>query len=325
MPERKPPQVIHLSPPPIKARYVLGPIWWAVAIFLASFGLMAIWCGLWFVDARFSPLDRQRIPNVLFVIGSAVVVLLPVIVVQHFIAIRRIDRTRSGGGAVTNAALSQALWPQWDLGWERPRDHEILDALKHWEEFDEDTATVVCFPGVSLPEPGDYRSEPIVVTPSAGLSIQQWIAIAVLLVLFCLLQLGVFGGSSSPLIFFYFLVACVPLVFMTWRRLASPIYYRGAPGVIQRLHFANIFGGHPVIREYRMEPGTLAILSLRRTANRGWSRRPRGLCLEMLAKENKDTFHLTRADVDDETRENILRLLVSTAPIPPLSATELVG
>lgn len=325
MPERKPPQVIHLSPPPIEARYVLGPIWWAVAIFLAALGLMAIWCGLWCVDASFSPLDRQRVPNVLFVIGGAVVILLPVIIGQHFMALRRIGRTRAWVGGTADATLSQSLWPEWGLGWERPPNHTIRDALEHWDEFDSERATVVCFPGVSLPEPGDYRSEPVVVSPSAGLSIQQWIAIAVFLILFALMQLGIFGGRSSPLIFFYFLAACVPLVFMTWRRLASPIYYRAAPGVIQRLHFANIFGGRPVIREYRMEPGTLAILSLRPRTGRGWSRRPQGLWLEVLRQENESIFHLTRADVDDETRENILRLLVSTAPVPPLSPTELIG
>ncbi len=178
-------------------------------------------------------------------------------------------------------------------------------------------AVVVCLGAFDVPQQGDYRFEPEVLSSGQTDRMDSLVVAALaFLVVFavgaCLEALGRVPRRADE---YWFAMAAVASIgaYLLWRYALRPTYVRVAPGVAEVLTY-SLLRSAPRIRRYTVAPDLLCIVS------QGWSR----TSVTLINSRNRDEFRITarRSAVFVDT---LFRALVSTAPTPPLSREELVG
>lgn len=192
----------------------------------------------------------------------------------------------------------------------------LRDSLEASGQRDPTAAQVICLGELDPPEVGERRFEPYVVTATEILGRRLWV------ILFLPVLLGLWWVSHRGLVPFRFdlagflcplLIAAAALVTWLWTGFVRPTYLRLAPGIVQVMRY-RLGWGPPTIRSYRMEAGTLVVVQ------RG-SRRP---VFTFEQGELRDTIDPNAARRAADIEEHLWWALLSTAPIPRLSAEELV-
>jgi len=226
------------------------------------------------------------------------------------------------GGVAMDAALAevaaqadrilQRLWAPNEL---KQRLGDLTAELKA-------AARIFCTGPVRVPEVGDLRFEPVIITPTrfvwrkllfvpfALLIMAFWLAqVTHMLKLPFTLPLGAFGYVLS--------MGGIALVMWIWRTTVRPSYVRLAPGMVQVLEY-RLRGGKPVIRSYPMLPGTLVVV-------RQGKKERRPSVVQLVRGDQADVLPVSQMKDSDEAMEHIWQALRSTAPTPPLNEEELVG
>ena len=137
------------------------------------------------------------------------------------------------------------------------------------------------------------------------------------------------------------LVAVIWGILFTWRSVLRPRYIRLAPGVVQVMQYNWLGLGRPTIRSYTMDAGTLVIVSqadaVVAQADVNWDAVPTWrrsqVALRTLGRvrvilsrgKMKDTIDFTNMHDPTDALTSIWQAILSTAPTPRLSDTELVG
>lgn len=179
------------------------------------------------------------------------------------------------------------------------------------------SARIICFGPVAIPEVGDVRFEPYIVSATAFL----WrrllsVPIALVVILFWLLQSAhVIPGGRVNLGGFTYVIALGVGTTVTWiwRGAIRPTYVRMAPGIIQVLEY-GLRRGKPVIRDYPMEAGTLVLVA-------PWQK---GVQVTLWRQDRKDILPMSHLHNRAEAAERLWQALLSTAPIPRMSDEELI-
>lgn len=175
----------------------------------------------------------------------------------------------------------------------------------------------MCLGAFDVPEPGDYRFEPEVL--SSGQTIRTADILVAELAFLVVFAVGaglhalrwIPHGAGE---YWFAIVMVVSTgIYLLWRYALRPTYVRVAPGVVEVLTYA-LRRSPPRIRRYAVSPGLLCIVS------RGWAR----VSVTLINSRNRDAFGIT-ARRSEQFLDTLLRALVSTAPPPPLSREELVG
>jgi len=182
-------------------------------------------------------------------------------------------------------------------------------------------ARIVCLGPMELPEVGELRFEPVIITPTrllwnrllvvplAAAIFTLWLAQKLHLVpTFIRIPIG----SFSYVLGMGVAAACV----WVWRTTIRPTYLRLAPGMVQIVEF-SLLRRRPTIRSYPMIPGTVAV------AVRAGGVEPRQVWLAR--GEQLDQIPLWQMQQRKEATRRLWEALLSTAQTPPLSDEELLG
>lgn len=189
-------------------------------------------------------------------------------------------------------------------------------------------ARIACVGAVELPEPGPYRFEPEVITPTRYLG-RYWIAVAIGVAVMALVVVRLTGavrwlnfiplGAVGSFGYFYVMAIAFGGLWL-WRTTIRPTYIRLAPGVVQILRY-RFRGGRPQVKSFPMDAGTMALIY-------SWSYsqpKARPALLYLVRGETSETIQLAQFPRKSEVLERLWQSMLSTAPPPPLSDEELVG
>ncbi|MGD8450454.1 MAG: hypothetical protein PVJ57_01430 [Phycisphaerae bacterium] len=239
--------------------------------------------------------------------------------------------------AAVERAAHVARFPEWEADtlaktlsalWSPP--YSLLDAkiallaIGSAPDPDPPRAHLVCIGAVDLPEIGDYRFEPLVITPTRFLGRQLWLAALVLLIVAFSAARALYsafftGGDTVAPIFMLLCAAATLPAAWVWRSAIRPTYIRLAPGIVQIVAFP--FGrGKPNIRSYPMSAGTVVLVQ-RLPGKRACLPR----VITLARDGQRDDLPLHQMHGRAEVTERLWQALLSTAPTPPLSDEELLG
>lgn len=211
--------------------------------------------------------------------------------------------------------LAQALWPYWQFGLTPPRAADVFRVAQGSTCFDRSRALIVCLREVQLPESTNHFFEPLVVAPTGGMRQILPLIVAITLTVAFLDWIFSLGMPRRGLLLM-FAGAGLYVGIWVWFRILLPRYYRFAPGIIQVLRFRGGIHSKPVIHSYRMESDTVVVF-------RQWP--SGGMVFDVFRNEDHDCVSIRTGDIDDPTHDQILAAIISTARIPELSETDLVG
>jgi hypothetical protein len=203
-----------------------------------------------------------------------------------------------------------------------PSFKHVLDVIRDAPPLDPPAARLVCLGAVEMPEVGDYRFEPVIITPTRFLGRRLWFVPLALLILAMWLasvfHLIPLKSSINLGSFSYFLVMGFGMAgAWIWRTTIRPTYIRLAPGVVQIVEF---FWGKrkPNIRSFPMQPGTVVIVH-----QAAGARRPTAIWLSRDGRTEQ--IPLAQMQRSGEAADQLWRAVLSSAPTPPLSEEELLG
>lgn len=190
-------------------------------------------------------------------------------------------------------------------------------------------ARIVCFGAMEMPEVGERRFEPYIITASELLWRQLvFVLLALVLLVPCLvLATGMIPGVGFSFRSFWvaargfsylIVMGAVIGLLWVWRTGIRPRYVRAAPGIIQIMEY-GIGRRRPLIRSYPMEAGTLV------SVFSGHGVRPGALTFVVSRDGHVDTVPVGQMRNRDEAVERIWWALLSTAPIPTMDEEHLVG
>ncbi|MGD8450452.1 MAG: hypothetical protein PVJ57_01420 [Phycisphaerae bacterium] len=217
--------------------------------------------------------------------------------------------------------LAQKLASQW-----RPRKipdiKTVRAALDEVPPLEPPRPRIICLGAVEIPEVGDHRFEPVIITPTRFVGRRLWLVVAaVMIVAVWLAEVihilprypGVNLGSFSYFLFAGGVVAAT----WVWRTMIRPTYVRLAPGVVQIVRFP--FGkGKPNIRSYPMDAEAVVLVVQAPVA--------RVPAVMTLARGDRhDNLPVWQMSGRAGLMEQLWQALLSTAPTPPLSEEELLG
>jgi hypothetical protein len=198
-----------------------------------------------------------------------------------------------------------------------PQDDKVRDILGKADPLPA-MARVVCFGPIDVPEVGDMRFEPHIITATELLGRRLFlIPISLAILTLWLLQVThVLPGKffSPGALTYYVVVGIAAGVAWIWRSGIRPTYFRLAPGIIQVLEY-RLGRGKPAIRSYPMEAGTLVVVARDRKAIKA----------TLLRAGQKDVLPFSQMRHSAAVIEQFWRAVLSTAPIPTLSDEELIG
>ena len=201
--------------------------------------------------------------------------------------------------------------------------HRVRDAMIAARAFPADRAQIVCVGPVDVPDVGEYRFEPYIITAAEILGRR---------LILLLIAVALFAGSLLQMLYaipwqwFNSGAMWFPLVLVLsgslgwfWRATVRPTYVRAAPGIVQVVEY-RLGRCKPVIRSYPMEAGTLVVvftpdLHERRVVH----------TVALLRRNCRDILPIGHLRNNAEAIEHIWWALLSTAPIPQLDEAELVG
>jgi hypothetical protein len=202
---------------------------------------------------------------------------------------------------------------EWAEHRRRPSMQRIQELLANYEPTT-DAAHIVCFGKQEVPEVGELRFEPRILSPTdiqwrrlAGV----WPA-ALVTVWYLLAAIGLVRRPRFSFWLWAVSGAAVALAVWAWKSGVRPTYVRLAPGIVQFLAYGP-GGTRPRVRSYPMSPGTLVVVQ----------RKPRVFAFRCDKIEDTLNFESVRQRQDAEAV--LWNALLSTAPIPQMSETELVG
>lgn len=178
-------------------------------------------------------------------------------------------------------------------------------------------ATVISYGVGGIPRRGDYRFEPLIITPGDRTEFWTMALLAYAVVTLGAVALGLWPLPIGPSVYPVGAAILIALGFI-WNRHLRPTYLRIAPGMLQVLQFATWRGRLPEIRSYPIEAGTIVVFDRRREASPT-------VVVYLLRNGLIDTIHLTNRRLREEALERIWQAIMTTAPTPPLSEEELVG
>jgi hypothetical protein len=218
---------------------------------------------------------------------------------------------------VSQDAAAAALADRWPWWHDPPKLPAIRAALELLPAETADRARVVCLGDLDVPYVGDLRFEPEILSPTRLLwrrltgsalvfaAAAAWIALA---------RLHWLPEPKSTVGFLA--VVSVPTVAVwVWKAGIRARYVRLAPGIVQVLEYKWSWTALPAIRSYPMTAGTLAVVHRKRE----------GFEITLARDARQDVISLASLRKGDAAMERVWHALLSTAPTPPLSETELVG
>lgn len=221
------------------------------------------------------------------------------------------------GDPVAAALARKWKRPGWPVG-----ANVVLEAIRAAPIPKPPRARIVCLGALDVPEVGELRFEPVIITPTRFLWKRLWfvpVALAIFgLWLLQTLHVLPIPGRVPLGSFAYFLCMGVAIAAVwVWRTTLNPTYLRLAPGVVQIIEF-GLGKSKPNIRSYPMAPGTVAIVQ-----SGGAGGRLRTVTLA--CGERIDEIPLWQMGGRADASERLWQALLSTAPTPPLSEDELLG
>jgi hypothetical protein len=325
---RPPVEVLHVPPPVRKLtavlKIVLAEIGAGYAIILPSLALVY----LGFVSyvpgglANLGPFLGQ----LLAVVAPALAVLLatPLAVGTGILgdmwlgnraACRCRERMRAAHPEVDTDPRLAALSEAW--GTARRRDLRPLARVLQAPRYARSTTPIVCLGEVDVPPATGALAEPIVITPSRTMRAILWLVVA-FFASYCVFLGGMKIvprpiGLGVPL-----LVALIAVVVWVWLVLLRPRYVRFAPGVMQVLTYGP-FRPQPRITSFPFDGGTQVFIAVQSLRKRDRTR------LEFAAWRGGHIERVRVVSMSREELEALWRVLLCTAPTPPLSNTELSG
>jgi hypothetical protein len=215
-------------------------------------------------------------------------------------------------------AIRQAITRKWPLPDSPPRATVVETIVRGIEAPDSaGAARLVCLNVPEIPPADDYRFEPEVFPPIRSLIFPLGFGAVGLAIV------AAWAMQFVPRVPWRFELWSVPglvipaFVFGAmgmWALWIRPQYVRCAPGVVQVLRY-SWRGGPPVVRSYPMMAGTLAVAS----------RKGKELTVTLFRGGLKDTLALAEMSRAEEAEEIVWKALRSTAPIPPLDESQLLG
>lgn len=214
------------------------------------------------------------------------------------------------------AAISGAILRQWTHPDSPPRAAAVLEAVRSIER-EPAVARLICLNVAEIPPAEDYRFEPEIIPPIRSLAFPLgFAAVGAAIVAAWAMQFvpGVpwrFDLWSVPCLVIPALVFGMMSLWALWIR---PQYVRCAPGVIQMLRY-SWRGGPPTVRSYPMTAGTVVVVS----------RKGKELTVALFRDGLKDTLAVAEMTRAKEVEEIVWKSLRSTAPIPRLDESELLG
>lgn len=220
--------------------------------------------------------------------------------------------------------LATALRAAWRRSWKNlaGKPARIREVLRAAGGPDERGPWIACIGFFDIPEVGERRFEPYIITAGELLGGRLWsIPIAAIVVALLLLQLiGVVPGHASNFGGFLYVVIMGVAVGATWlwRTGIRPTYVRAAPGIIQIVQY-RIGARKPMIRSYRMEPGTLVVIT------GGLKPKQVPVSVRLSCEQHQDVLPIGQMRNKVEAMERIWWALLSTAPIPRMDDEQLVG
>ena len=216
--------------------------------------------------------------------------------------------------------VAAMLSDKWKRGMYSPTPDVVLNVVREAPVPQPPRGRIIVLGNIDVPEIGDYRFEPVIITPTRFLWKRLWfVPIALAIVAFWAAQkLHLIPGNVPVGSFGYLIFMGIAMVGVwVWRTTIRPTYLRLAPGMVQAVEF-GLGKRKPTIRSFPMSPGTVAI-----AMPRGNQREP---SMFWLARgENLEQIPLWQMQYRDEASEHLWHALLSTAPTPPLSDEELLG
>jgi hypothetical protein len=221
------------------------------------------------------------------------------------------------GPRSTDDQIADAIRAKWQRPDRPPKPADILETVRSSEPHAAGGARLICLNVPEVPPAGDFRFEPEIIAPIRSLAFPLgFAALGLLIVIAWFMQFvpGVpwrFDLWGFPCIL---IPAAVFGVLSLWALWVRPTYVRCAPGVIQVLCY-SWRGGPPRVRSYPMEPGTLAVVT----------RKGDDVTLALFRNDLRDALSVSDLTRPKEAEEIVWKSLRSTAPIPPLDDSQLVG
>jgi hypothetical protein len=208
-----------------------------------------------------------------------------------------------------------ALAAKWKQPRRQPKLKDVQAALAEAAPDGQPGACIVNFGEPDVPQVGELHFEPEIITPTGRIWKQlHWILIGLALLGLWLLDYLNLMPDQVPSIRHFSGGTLFAFVTWVWRSAILPSYVRMAPGIIQVLDY-RYSKSKPIIRDYPMERGTLAI----------FVRIHKQRILTLARAENKDVISFARMRRPEPSIERAWQALLSTAPTPPLSDEDLVG
>lgn len=236
---------------------------------------------------------------------------------------RRLARLRSEGiqrhGAPQHpAALAmEDVWP----GGQAALSHAASLPVAEPEGLCTAAGGCVVYFGIGdVPAVGDYRFEPVILTPRRTLgSPAGWIAlilVPLLLFVAAAYRTWLFGvvGPLACILLGAALLGIFWGAAWLWGRVVRQRYVRLAPGVVQFLRYYG-WTNRPTVQSYPMAAGTLVVVTQRGQAFDVWFKRG----------DREDRLALSEMPRAAELAQVFWQAVLSTAPTPPLNEAELIG
>lgn len=224
-----------------------------------------------------------------------------------------------------HAPIAARLLDKWHRTGMKPSGEDVLATLNGIGSPQDARAHVVCVGPVDVPEIGEHRFEPAIITPAACLWRLLW-PIPFILTWFLLIAAEKhylpFHVPRRGLGLWVMLAVGLAALWL-WHAAVRPTYVRLAPGVVQVLRF-SCFGDRPsVVDTYPIEPGTVVVVSY---AVHDWLiGSPAGLSFTFMQGSRSEQVKVWCMRKSDHTGQLIWSALLSTAPTPPLTEEGLVG
>jgi hypothetical protein len=198
-----------------------------------------------------------------------------------------------------------------------PRLSKVRGALALLPAGGPQRANVVCLGDFEVPDVGDFRFEPEILSATRLLGHRlMWSALAIgILAAWFMLSLGSWAPRPSVGMWFLVPVLSSPIGVWLWRSGMRARFVRLAPGMIQVLVYRWPWSAVPTVRSYPMSAGTLVVAMPQE----------RGLAFTLARGKQRDVVSLRWLSKGDAALERVWHALLSTAPTPPLSETRLVG
>lgn len=292
-PSREPPRIIRVPPP---EHDVTAREWALITFALGIVALIAACSGLLAVAG--------------LLLGGAVLTQVIRRWVHRRYLRRRAEQLRDWPDATS--LISAAIVRDWSEHRHPPSAQWICELLTR-SAPPSATAQIVGFGSPTIPEVGDLRFEPRILSPT-DIYWRRFGGLWPLGVVSAWYLLAAVGLVPPPDTLFgiWAVAGTGVLAIWIWKSGVRPTYVRLAPGIVQFLTYGPA-AATPRIRSYPMLPGTLVVVSSKENT------------FTFRRDGREDKLHLESTRNRKDSAAALWNALLSTAPIPQMSETDLVG